>query len=329
MKHIVTEYHSCYDELLSKLFMLSRGLKIGMEDKEAIDNKGKTSVSLISKIDRDGCYHTSFDYTDSKPNEEMKDYDNLFDLTAHEIIVYSLLLHKCIETQSEKQEISYSELQQLRGKRVGKTTLLDSATSKAYDNALKGLCKKRVKYNLGDSKRKKKITYVKAEHYLLKIIDNVKVLSNGDKIIKYSLGKFGQTIIQSGQYSTLVPAAYFKINFKEVMSYQIALYICRIIFMQRRKNKPTTIKLISVMKNTSKFVNSEKYGIVKYGCSLYYYNGENTKRYWNTTIRKVEELLKILKSECKIKDYTSINAISSSHDGTNYDYQNVKWIIHF
>ena len=334
----IVEYHSCYDQLLSKLFLLSYDNKEHIEDTEAVSKDRDSYVSLISDGIRltDGgvlgksITPVSIKY-DSNGNGIIDKYDNDYDLTAHEIIIYSLLLHKCIENQSEEQEISYSELQRLRHKRIGKTKVLDDATKQAYNNAFQGLGKKRIKYSLDTKKRSKKITYGEGEHPLL-IIRNVSCLENGDKIIKYSLGRFGKTLIEAKQYSTLVPAEYFKINFNEVMTYQIALYVCRILFIQKQPRKKQkqpefTIKLTSIMKNTSKFINSEKYGIVKYGCSLYYYNGENTKRYWESTIKKVNELLETLKHEYKIKDYKFIYETIETAYGIKYDYQNVKWII--
>lgn len=326
------EYHSCYDELLSKLFLMSYELRINSEQKESINNDGGTSVSLLGEnvqfIDRynyrNMCYYTSLTYTKYDRRGFLESYDNRYDLTAHEIVVYSLLLHKCIEVQSEKQEISYRELQELRGKR--KT--LDPKTLKAYDRAFKGLMTKKIKYDLGTSRKNKKITYRKHEHPLL-LVYEANRLTNGDKIIKYSLGPFGKTLIESKRYSTLIPAEYFRINFNQVMTYEIALYVCRMIYINQHMGKTKiAIKLNSIMKNISKFIDSEKYGIVKYGCALYYYRGSNTKRYWDSTIKKVCHLLNVLKNEYKINDYKGIYNIMSSPYGEEYDYQNVKWILY-
>lgn len=326
MKVNTQEFKSCYDELLSKLFLMTFEDNINYNEVENAD--GETSIRLIStepqiiqrNTENNSCY-----YANNYPNIPCY-YNNVFDLTAHEILIYSLLLHKCIVEQSEKSTISYAELQQLRNKRVGKTRVVDEATLKAYDKAFQGLCEKRIKYDLKESRKNKKISYRAYEHPLL-IINDLKELCNGDYIINYSLGPFGKTLIESKRYSNLVPSKYFKLNFNEVMSYEIALYICRIIYINRKKKKPITITLNSVMKNISKFMNSEKYGLVKY-CDAYYYSGPNVKRLWNSVIMKVIELLDILKDELKIKDYVgNYDIIENTPYLTNYKFKDVKWII--
>lgn len=326
MKNNTHEFHSCYDELLSKLFLMT--YENAMNLKEAIDDEGETSVSLISNepqaIDRvtkdNTCYFTN-NYNTSTL------YNNIYDLTAHEIIIYSILLHKCIEEQSEECTISYKEIQQLRGKRIGKSKLLDNTTMNAYDKAFSGLCEKYIKYNLGTSRQKYKITYRKHSHPLL-IINDIQQLCNGDMFINYSLGPFGKTLIESKRYSNLVPKQYFQINFNEVMVYQIALYICRIIYINRKKSKPITITLNSIMKNISKFMNTEKYGLVKYCCALYY-GGPNVKRLWDSVIIKVAELLETLKKELKINSYHgNYEIIKNSLYLEKDQYKEVKWIIY-
>lgn len=333
MKNKLIEFHSCYDELLSKLFLMSHDRREKSEDKEAITTEEETSLSLLSndiKFVSSNGYKDfkliSTDYKDSSSVGEINYYDNKYDMTAHEIIVYSLLLHKCIESQIEIQEVSYGELQRMRNKRVGNKRLLDIATKNAYINAIRGLCKKRIKYNLGETRKRRKITYREAEQPLL-IITETRKLDNGDRIIKYSLGPFGKTLIESKRYSTLVPSDYFRINFNEIMSYQIALYICKIIYIERFKKSDTiTLKLNSIMKNINKFVITDNY-VIASRCSLYDYHGENTKRYWDSTISKVNKLLETLKYEYKIKDFKNVCQITDTHYGIKNDYQNVKWLL--
>ena len=321
-----TEYHSCYDELLSKLFLMT--YENAENYTSATDSGGKATVSLISKepllVDRvmknNTCYYLEC-YDGVKP------YNNAYDLTAHEILIYSLLLHKCIENGSEKQTISYEEIQLLRNKRIGKVSLLDNLTRKAYDKAFLGLCNKQIKYNLGNSRMNFKITFREYEHPLL-IIENISNLCNGDRIINYSLGPFGKTLLESKRYSTLVPSKYFQVHFREIMTYQIALYVCKIIYIERRKRKDSLIiTLNSVMKNVNKFMNTTEFGLVKC-CTALYYSGPNTKRLRDNVIMKVIELLETLKSEMKIKEFQgNYEIIKNSPYLTRDQYKNVKWVI--
>ncbi len=331
MKQTVLEFHSCYDELLSKLFLMTYELR--STKNSSIDNKSGTTVGLISKkpivtervVEHNSYYFLEHNFYEGKT----RIYNNVYDLSAQEMIIYSLLLSKCIEEKNEEQVISYKEIQHMRNKRVGKSKLLDDTTLKAYDKAFLGLCKKQIYYDLGDTREKYKITYRSSRHPLL-IVHDVKVLCNGDKIIKYSLGPFGKTLIESKRYSNLVPRKYFQLNFNETMTYQIALYVCKILFIERRKRKTTvTITLNSIMKNINKFMMTKKYDLVKC-CIAAYFTGPNTKRLWSNVIIKVNELLETLKIELKIRDFKgTYDVIENTPYLYDYQYKDVKWIIYF
>lgn len=290
----IYSYHSCYDEMLSSLFLTPKNLK-------SKDVKTRT-VELYSKA------------TDTKGNNFL---NFNVSMTAHEILVYSLLLHKCIENSVENSTISYKELQLLRNKRCGRNVVIDSDTLKAYNNAFKGLCNKYIKYYYENKSKKSKITYYKGEHPLL-LISKVDNLNNNDKVINYSLGPFGKMLLEKRRYSTLLPNKYFQINFNEIMTYESALYICRIIYMERRKKKDyITITLNSIMKNTNKYVIKNK-ELIKVGTCLEY-DGHNIKRLWNLVMNNVNEILNQLKIEFVIKDYM-IQDLNS-----NREYKNIRW----
>lgn len=281
----IINYHSCYDEMLSKLFLTPKKIK----ENTNLELKQNEIITINSS------------------------------LTAHEVLIYSLLLHKCIELNSEFASISFKELQELRNKRCGKKQVLDIATANAYNTAFSNLIDKRIKYDLDniDKKRKNKITYRRAEHPLV-IINDVKCLDNRNKVIDYSLGEFGKTLLESKRYSTLLPRKYFQINFKEIMTYELALYICRIIYIERRKKKDyITITLESIMKNTNKYVTDNKQ-LIKNGNCLEY-NGSNVKRLWKLIINNVNEVLEQLKFEYVIKNYTIQDL------NIDKEYTNVKW----
>ncbi len=327
MEKTSNEYYSCYDEMLSMLFSTSFEDINGIA-KATTKNNG-ISLSLISRkpqIVFSGVEKGMFHFFNILDNNN---YDNAYDLTGHEIILYSLLLHKCIETQDEEATITYEELQRLRKKRFGKTKLLDDKTYKAYNKVFIGLSNKIIQYDLGDKRENKNITYRKYQHPLL-IIYDVTSSPNHNLFIKYSLGPFGKTLIESKRYGKLVPRQYFQINFNEIMSYQIALYICRLIYIERRKHKAhLTVKLTSIMKNIDKYMNSNKHGLVKC-CNAFAYSGPNVKRLWDATINKVNVLLEILKSEMTIIDFKSnLDLQYSEYYTISYTYQNVKWILYF
>lgn len=273
------EMHSCYDELLSMLFL---------NDIKQINTNDKYVMLLDGQS-----------------------------LTAHEVLLYSLLLHKCIEDNSEKASISYREIQTLRNKRCGATSLLDEDTYMAYNTAFRGLCTKRLKYDLGNNTKRTKITYERKEQPVILVYDRKKQ-NNRDTLIHYSLGAFGMTLLESRRYSTLVPNKFFQVNFNEIMTYELALYICRIIYMNRRKkSKQITIKLESVMRNTNKYM-IENNKLTKVSSCLEY-NGPNIKRLWDLIASKVNQVLEQLKVEYKIEDYI-IQGVNSGKD-----YTNTKW----
>ena len=235
-------------------------------------------------------------------------------MTAQEIILYSLLLHKCIESNCEQETISYKELQELRNKRE----TLDMITYKAFNTAFKGLCTKYVDYDLKECRQKIKISHRKGNHPLVIVR---KVNTNGtDKLICYSLGPFGKTLIESKRYSTLVPNKYFQIGFKEIMKYELAIYVCKILYLERRKKKDSiTIKLPTIMKNINKYQTIDNQLVRLSNCLEYH--GPNIKRLWELMRNSVNELLYELKREYKIKDY-DIQIPNSINN-----YKDIKWKI--
>ena len=281
MKH-VTEYHSCYDELLSMLL-----------NKQKSNNNDK-KVNLVTNAGKETT------------------------LTAQEIILYSLLLHKCIESNFQQETITYKELQELRNKRVGKVEILDIFTYEAFNKSFRGLCTKYVDYDLKESRLKSKISHRKEKHPLV-IIRSVK--TNGtNKLISYSLGPFGKTLIESKRYSTLVPSKYFQVRFKEIMKYELALYVCKILYLERRKKKDSiTIKLPTIMKNINKYQTIDNQLVRLSNCLEYH--GPNIKRLWELMRNSVNELLYELKCEYKIKDY-DIQIPNSINN-----YKDIKWKI--
>ena len=281
MRKQTFEFHSCYDELLSMLFMMNS---------KKTDNEKYVNVFLKSST---ASTH----------------------LSAHEILLYSLLLHKCIECGSEKGTISYEELQKLRNKRCGNIKLFDEDTLNAYNDAFKGLLTKHISFNVGG--KRTNVTYKSKEQPIL-LLYNSENLDNGNKIITYSLGPFGKTLLESKRFSTLVPNKYFQINFKEITKYELALYICRLIYINSKKrDKQLTITLSSIMKSINKYVVVDKQ--LTRSCSCMEYKGPNVKRLWNYVSDNVSLLLEQLKLEYKIQDYNIQDM------NTDKGYSNIKW----
>jgi hypothetical protein len=195
-------------------------------------------------------------------------------------------------------------LQKVRNKRYGKTKVLDDLTLEAYDKAIIGLANNYVEYDLKDKRKKYKITYRKHSHPLL-IIYSLKQETSGNKVITCSLGPLGKTLLESKRYSTLIPRKYFQLNINEISTYQIALYVCRIIYIERRKKKKSsTITLKSVLMNINKYVNCN--GRLISISSCFDYKGPNKKRLYNNIINKTEELLEDLLNEDIIINYRSM-----------------------
>lgn len=280
------DYHSCYDEMLAKIFLTPKS----EQENTYLELKHDEIVTINSS------------------------------LTAHEVLIYSLLLHKCIELGSENASISYKELQELRNKRCGKKQIFDPDTLRVYNKTFNNLMNKYIKYDLDNvnGTKRKRVTYRTAEQPLV-IINNVECLSNGNKKIDYSLGMFGKTLLESRRYSTLLPSKYFQINFREIMSYELALYICKIIFIERQHKKKSyiTITLKSIMKNTNKYVIDNKQ-LIKYE-NCYDYVGSNVRRLSNLIIQNVNEVLEQLKAEYTIKNYILQDL------NVEKEYSNIQW----
>lgn len=332
---------TCYDELLANLFTLSHRY-IVVRDMCWINNivtisNNKVSVSLIGKDKYTHVYSDRNNILQLQLYEEGSDdavvnlqdlkekgkpilYDNRYALTAHEIIVYSILLSKCILAQKPYAEISLKEIHRdYRGKQCGKTILMDAESRKAYIKALRGLTNKIVRYDLGKTRKNKRITKRKSQHPLLKVVSRVDEKS-GDFTIKYSLGDFGRTLIQSKRYSNLMPISCYSVGFKSIHRFLIYYYICRMVYINKnKKGKTFTLSIKAIMNATCRY-NISGFNT---GDMRSEQTGSGVGRAWGSSIRSVDNILTKLKNSNKIGGFESkYNNKLVRHRAPGYEKKN-------
>lgn len=270
-----------------------------------------TEGRLIQKMKDDGVVNST--------KEQTRAYMNLLLIcgilfSAQDIIIYRILLSHYINYQVNG--IATITLDMIHNKYRGKSFMYkdkanryDGKTLTAYANSLRKLTNMELFIQFGESKRKSfqhliysgKYNFV---HKLLILENNSSLKNITTDTISYSLGNFGKYILESKQYSQLMPEELYKLRFNQIDTFNIGTYITRMIFLNRRGRTSLTIYVSTLL---SRF---NKYNRQGFSTSLTYleYLGslkDSVKR--NKKIKHIKEqldyVLDLLVKEEKIKKY--------------------------
>ncbi len=232
--------------------------------------------------------------------------------TAQDIILYRILLNHYINNQVDGvATISLDTIhKEYRGKafRYEKGKKYDDDTFQAYINTLNKLISTTVIFNFDESNLKVARYYKFNEEYnissqLLQISKGI----TGDNIdttkFSYTLGKIGDYFVNSKQYGQLLPKEIYSLRFNQIDTFNIAIYVARMIIINKRWRKNINIYVSTLLSRIM------KYNIKGYSTSLTYIQYLSTldgvKR--NKKIKQIEEqlnyVLTILKEKNIITDY--------------------------
>lgn len=232
--------------------------------------------------------------------------------TAQDIILYRILLNHYINNQVDGvATISLDTIhKEYRGKafRYEKGKKYDDDTFQAYINTLNKLISTTVIFNFDESNLKVARYYKFNEEYnissqLLQISKGI----TGDNIdttkFSYTLGKIGDYFVNSKQYGQLLPKEIYSLRFNQIDTFNIAIYVARMIIINKRWRKNINIYVSTLLSRIM------KYNIKGYSTSLTYIQYLSTldgvKR--NKKIKQIEKqlnyVLTILKEKNIITDY--------------------------
>lgn len=236
--------------------------------------------------------------------------------TAQDIMIYRILLSHYINYQQDG--IATITLDMIHNQYRRKTFVykagadrFDKDTLKAYINVFRKLTSLDITMRFGESKLKS-FKYLKEKdkrffkHKLLTFHNEV-TADNISKIeIKYSLGDFGTYICTSKQYGQFLPSTLYQLRFNRIDTFNMAVYIGRMIVINRRKRNEITIHVSTLLSRIN------KYNMKGYSISLTYLEYltqlDPIKR--NKKIKHIQEqlnrILTTLAEENRIKKYEYI-----------------------
>lgn len=228
--------------------------------------------------------------------------------TAQDIILYRILLSHYINNQvNGVATISLDIIHKgYRDKTFryekGKKKYNDD-TFQAYINTLNKLMNIKAIINFTDSNLKIAKYYKSNEEYdisspLLQISNGI-TRDNIDTVeIKYSLGKIGDYFVNSKQYGQLVSKEIYSLRFNQIDTFNIAIYVARMIIINKRWKKNINIYVSTILARTM------KYNIKGYTSTLSYVKYLETleaiKR--NKKSMHIEEQLNYILELCKEKE---------------------------
>lgn len=238
-----------HDELLSNLIHMNCNNVIynnGYPSKVATIKGKHTNISLVATsvgnynkfISDMKRQHMKLKITDSD-NDLLK---NNYSLSASEIIVYLILLHHYIMSQTDNAIITIKQInKQYRSIKTMNDYLYDG-----YLMAIEKLNRKIVHY---DIKKKyvgnHKIVNQSDTHKLLNIVGCTQLTK--DCSFEYNLGNFGRILRDSKCYSTIIPKGVYSCKYANINYLLIFLYLSRMVFINRnQKRNRQSVKRLSL-----------------------------------------------------------------------------------
>lgn len=218
-------------------------------------------------------------------------------LSAHDIIIYRILLSNYM--QHNTKGVATITLDDIHKKYRGKSFMykggkerFSDETLKAYITSLVKLSHINVHISFADSSSKTFVAYKNDETYyfkhpLLQIKSTLSVECLTNEPITYSLGKFGEYLSRFRHYGAHVPIKLYQINFNQIDILTMALYIGKMMFINRRGKKFYRLYISTLLSNIIKY-NSKG---ISTGITYYdYLRSQNA----NTRTKKLKQLEKQL-----------------------------------
>ena len=233
--------------------------------------------------------------------------------TAQDIIIYRILLSHYINNQVNgiakiSLDIIHKEYRGKSFKYEKGEKKYDEDTFKTYINTFNKLMNINVIIDFSESNLKVARSYEKNEIY--KISSQLLQISNGitrDNIATaefcYTLGEIGDFFVNSKQYGQLVPAEIYSLRLNQIDTFNIAIYIARMIIINKHWKKNIKIFVSTILSRIMKY-NIKGYN-TSYTYAKYLSSLDSVKR--NKKIKYIEKqlnyILELFKEKEIITDY--------------------------
>lgn len=248
-----------HDELLSNLILMNCNNIIyneGYPSKIATIRGKRVNISLVATSD-DKYNHFLSDMKRKHTKIKISDSDdnilkNNYSLSSSEIVVYLILLHHYIISQTDNAVITIKQInKQYRS--------IKSMNDYLYDGYLRAIEKLNRKIVHFDIKKKyvgnHKIVNQSDTHKLLNIVECTQLKK--DCRFAYNLGNLGRILRDSKCYSTMIPKGVYSCKYTNINYLLIFLYLSRMIFINRnqKKNKRPVkrLSLRTICRNICKY----------------------------------------------------------------------------
>lgn len=160
------------------------------------------------------------------------------------IILYDYFLENIDKLDNNYLVISLKDIHCMyRNNTLKRFNKIDQKTVDSYLEALKNLSTKNIKFYVNEQLGFEK-SYINQPLISYEKINNS---SNYTTAIKYSLGSFGNYLNFTKRNCGLLPPTILHKGFNQVSSLNIALYLCRIVFMKRKSSQAKKTDLVLVL----------------------------------------------------------------------------------
>lgn len=184
--------------------------------------------------------------------------------TSHDIYFYRILLSHYINNQVNG--IANISLETIHLKYRNKDFLrtgdekYDTQTLKSYLECVHKLRTLEILIQFGSSNLRAFKSYIKNDicffhQPLLKLI-NENITSDELKEgveLQYSMGMFGDYILNSGQYGQILPPEIFGLRFNQVNTFNIGVYLGKLIYINRRYKKVYKVSVTTILTRFNKY----------------------------------------------------------------------------
>ena len=272
MKYIFT---TVYDEILHKIETMPRDnfegnlirsgiLKVSTRFKDS--KNGYLTIILINnevvrKLEQDVNFEN---LSEEEKNKALKNLVKKYLwFTAQDIIIYRILLSHYINNQVNgianiSFDIIHKEYRKKSFKYDKSGSKYDKATLEAYINSIRKLIHLKIIINFSNSHLKVAKYYNSEDKSeisdtFLKVSKNINLNNISTSVIPYSLGKFGDIFITSKQCGQLLPEDIYYLRFNQIDTFNMAIYIGRMIIINRRWRKQLTIYIPTMLSKIMKY----------------------------------------------------------------------------
>lgn len=240
--------------------------------------------------------------------------------SAQEVFMLMIILDHLKKTNGIGVPLDFKYIHtSYRNRRLGKKQSVPKPDYKNYVRALNRLNKKWISLKIKNARKRYHINNSSGLNYKKLININYTEGIMGNITFDYSLGELGNILLVSKRFSDILPIDVIRLSYKQISVLYIALYLSRLVFINRRKKKAEfNVTIKSIMQNIMLHkVNGDNTGMTL--LSKLEQNIPNKYSYINNFKKHLEMVLKMLVDNKNIKSYELIPLNIKDMNITNFE----------